>query len=122
MALVLVDTAVWVDHFQVGVPELLDLLEHAQVCTHPLVIGELALGSIKDRAEVLDLMAGLPTVTEADHAEVLRLIETHRLPGTGVSLLDVQLLAAVLLSPDTVLWTHDKRLRTAATAAGAWWA
>lgn len=98
------------------------MLEHARVCTHPLIIGELALGSMKGRTEVLDLMARLPTVTEAHHAEVLWLIKTHRLHGTGVSLVDVQLLAAVLITPDTVLWTRDKRLRAAATAVGVSWA
>lgn len=103
-------------------PELVELLENAQVCTHPSIIGELALGSMKGRTEVLELMAGLPTVTQAHHDEVLRLIETHRLRGTGVSLVDVQLLATVLLAPDTVLWTRDKPLRTAATAAGVSWA
>ncbi|MGI8415837.1 MAG: hypothetical protein ACR2P2_06430 [Nakamurella sp.] len=42
--------------------------------------------------------------------------------GVGLEGSPVQLLAAVLLTPDIVLWTRDKRLRTAATAAAVSWA
>jgi hypothetical protein len=34
--------------------------------------------------------------------------------GRGIGLVDVHLLASTLLTPETQLWTHDKRLERAA--------
>lgn len=73
--MILVDTSVWIDHLQVGEPALTNLLEEAEVCVHPLVVGELALGSIRDRGSVLPLLANLPVAAVASHLEVLQLVE-----------------------------------------------
>jgi predicted nucleic acid-binding protein len=116
--MVLVDTAVWIDHLHVGLPELVALLEQARVCTHPMVIGELALGNLSRRDEVITLLSDLSGTTTATNDEVLQLIDSQQLSGKGLSLVDVHLLAATLLTPDTVLWTSDKHLRAAAAAAG----
>jgi hypothetical protein len=48
-------------------------LEQSEVATHPFVIGELALGSIRDRRSVLDLLAALSTTIVAHDEEALRL-------------------------------------------------
>jgi len=116
--MVLVDTAVWIDHLHVGVPQLVELLELARVCTHPMVIGELALGNLSHRDEVITLLSDLRGTTAATAGEVLQLIGSQHLSGTGLSLVDAHLLAATLLTPDTVLWARDKRLRAAAVDAG----
>lgn len=50
--MILVDTSVWVDHFRTGNRKLADLLDEEQVLMHPFVIGELACGSLRKRAEV----------------------------------------------------------------------
>jgi predicted nucleic acid-binding protein len=85
-----------------------------------MVVGELALGSIRDRAAFLHLLGSLRQTRLATHAEVLGLIETRTLHGRGLSLVDAHLLAAALLTP-TVLWTRDKRLhRVAAGLECAW--
>jgi len=42
---------------------------------------------------------------------VLLLIEDWRLFGIGIGYMDAHLLASVLLTPETRLWTRDKRLR-----------
>lgn len=57
----------------------------------------------------------LPSATVATSEEALVFIDRHGLAGTGVGYVDVQLLAAAQLTPDTRFWTTDKRL--AATAA-----
>ena len=43
--MILVDTSVWVDHLQRGNRDLAERLRGGLVCTHPYVVGELALGT-----------------------------------------------------------------------------
>ncbi len=57
---VIVDTSVWIDHFNKNVSGLGDLLENAFVVMHPFVIGELACGNIKNRDEIISLLQGFP--------------------------------------------------------------
>ena len=59
----LVDTSVWIDHLRRGEPRLSQLLDGAAVVCHPFVIGELAMGAIKNRSEILGLLANLPADT-----------------------------------------------------------
>lgn len=114
--MILVDTSVWIDHFRVGEPTLTDLLHDGQVLIHPGVIGEIALSQLSRRAEILGLLKNLPRANTATDGEVLELVERRRLFGLDIGYVDVHLLAATLLTPDTTLWTRDKRL--AAAAAG----
>ncbi|WGW10577.1 type II toxin-antitoxin system VapC family toxin [Saxibacter everestensis] len=112
--MILVDTSIWVDHLHQRDPELSALLARNEVGAHNLVIGELALGSIRNRQNFLELMTNLPRLPEAGHAEVLAFVDNHRLYGRGLSLVDAHLLAAVQLSPGSSLWTRDKRLAAVA--------
>ena len=45
---------------------------------------------------------------------MLHLVESRRLWGRGLSLVDVNLLGAVLVVPGARLWTRDKRLKSMA--------
>jgi predicted nucleic acid-binding protein len=116
--LILVDTSVWVDHLRRGDPRLVGLLENAAVLMHPFVLGEIACGSLADRNTVLELLQDLPMATVAESDEVLTFVERHRLWGKGIGYVDAHLLAAVALTKDTVLWTRDRRLRSATQALG----
>jgi len=111
---ILVDTSVWVDHLQKGSATLAEALERGQVLTHPFVIGELACGSVKNRRQVLDLLAALPSAVVATDEEALLLIESQQLMGKGLGYIDIHLLAAVKLTNDAWLWTRDKQLRAVA--------
>ena len=113
----LVDTSVWVEHLRRGEPRLVTLLEQGEVSCHSFVVGELACGNLRTRVEVLALLAALPQVTQAAHAEVLALVENERLSGRGLGWVDVHLLAASRLS-GTYLWSFDRRLERAARALG----
>jgi predicted nucleic acid-binding protein len=115
---ILVDTSVWVDHFRRGDDALAGLLQRAEVLCHPWVTGELALGQLSQREEILALLGGLPQATLATEAEVLAVIDLHRLRGRGIGYVDVQLLASSLLMPEVLLWTRDKRLAGAASDLG----
>ena len=116
--MILVDTTVWVDHLRAGDNRLADLLEGGQVITHPFVIGEIALGHLVPRQEVLRLLANLPAAIVATHGEVLAFIDTHRLFGRGIGYIDTHLLAAARLSAGAVFWTRDKRLHSIAAELG----
>lgn len=112
--MILADTSVWVDHLRVGNPALQAALVEGNVLVHPLVIGELACGNIARRPQVIALLRELPQALEASHAEALALIDRRRLMGRGMGYIDIQLLAAALITPLARLWTLDKRLAAAA--------
>lgn len=116
--MILVDTSVWVDHFRASCTQLTDLLVTDQVLAHPWVTGELALGSLKNRAEVLRLLGDMPQAVVATDTEVLSLIERSNLYGLGIGYVDTQLLAATRLTIGATLWTRDKRLAVAAERLG----
>ena len=115
--MVLVDTSVWVGHLRAGDARLVAKLTKAEVACHPLVIGELACGHLRQRQLILRLLRELPRVTVADDDEVLDFIEAERLMGRGLGIVDVQLLAAARLSR-MPLWTTDRRLAVAAADLG----
>ncbi len=112
--MILVDTSVWVEYFRAGNRRLAVLLDEGQVLTHPFVIGELACGSLRKRAEVLALLTALPEAQVAEHREVLEFVERGRVYGRGIGWVDVHLLAAARLS-DAALWTFDRPLFKVAT-------
>lgn len=107
--MVLVDTSVWVDHLRHGHSGLTALLNEGVVACHPLVIGELACGGLKNRAEILSLLQTLPGSVVAEHEEVLGFVDDHGLMNRGVGYIDVCLLASALLT-GVSFWTFDKKL------------
>lgn len=116
--MILVDTSVWVDHLRVGDKALAALLQSGMVLAHPFVIGELALGKLRQRDIVLTALSDLPSAGIATDAEVLHFIDRHALFGCGVGYIDVHLLAAVRLTADAALWTNDNRLHAIAVQLG----
>lgn len=107
--MVLVDTSVWVNHLRSRSRPLAYLLEEGSVFTHPFVIGEIACGNLKNRKEILSSLETLPKVETAQDEEVMKFIDSHRLFGLGIGLVDVHLLISTLLT-DASLWTMDKNL------------
>lgn len=112
--MILVDTSVWINHLRNNDPHLVRLLTENSVLSHPLVRGELALGNLRQREEILAALDHLPQAPIAFTDEVSYFIEKHALYGLGIGLIDVHLLAATQLSGNTKLWTQDKRLLAAA--------
>ena len=107
--MVLVDTSVWVSHLREGNTTVEKLLNEGDVVCHPFIVGELACGNLKKRAEILSLLQALPTSIQAEHDEVMKFIENNRLMGKGLGYVDVHLLAAASLT-GAPIWTFDKRL------------
>ena len=116
--MILVDTSVWIDHFRYSDSFLVNLLNTGRVLAHPFVIGELALGRLQQREVILDALSNLSCANIAADAEVLAFINQSKLYGVGIGYIDAHLLASVRLTPGTLLWTRDKRLRAAAVQHG----
>ena len=108
--MILVDSSVWIDHLRENDTVLAELLIQNKVLVHPFVRGELALGNLRQRDNILNLLDNLPQATIAYADEVNFFIEKHALPGLGIGLIDAHLLAATQLTPNALLWTRDKRL------------
>lgn len=114
--MILVDTSVWIDHLRNGDPAMVSLLETDRVCSHDFVIGELACGTLRKRAEILSLVRSLPRLATATEDEALFLVENRRLMGRRIGYIDVHLLAATILG-SARLWTRDKPLKAIAEEA-----
>ena len=107
---VLVDASVWVEHFRRPLPALIQLLRVDDVLTHPSVMLELTCGTPPEpRARTLGYLALLRQTRLATPGEVADWIERERLYGRGCGAVDCTLLASVLLTPSTKLWTRDRR-------------
>ena len=116
--MILVDANVWIDHLHCPDPALSRLLEASHVLMHPLVLGELACGTFKDRAERLRAWRELPRAEVAEHDRVIDWIEAQSLAGAGIGFIDAHLLHAAVTRRDARLWTGDRRLRGLAARFG----
>jgi len=111
---ILVDTSIWIDHFRQTDLILEALIDRDDVLTHPFVIGEVAMGRMRQRELILADMRGLPHAVSAMDEEVLDFVQENSLFGLGIGYVDAHLLAATRLTLGTALWTRDKRLDAAA--------
>lgn len=108
--MILADTSVWVDHFRTGDDELRRQLTSQRIVMHPFIVAELALGSLPQRTTILAYLEQLPGTKVARLGEVMQMIEARALYSRGIGLIDAHLIASVLITPSTTLWTRDKQL------------
>lgn len=119
--MILVDTSLWIDHIRRSDDQLDALLADESVGIHPFVVGEIALGVIRNRADILDKLDRLPRMVVAFHADVMSLIERYLLAGSGIGYVDAHLLASARITPRGRLWTRDRRLAAAAASLDVAW-
>lgn len=120
--MILVDTSIWADHVVRPVAELQELLIDQRVFVHPFVIGELALGNLRNWQQTVAMLKALPAAQVASHEDLLAFIPAAKLSGSGVGFVDAHLLAACRLTRAARLWTRDKRLASKADELGINWA
>ncbi|MFN0011054.1 MAG: type II toxin-antitoxin system VapC family toxin [Phycisphaerales bacterium] len=113
----LIDTSVWIDHLRAPDPSLSRVLLAGRATTHDFVIGELACGTIRDRANILEQVQSLTRLPNVPHADVMQFVDRHKLHGRGLSWVDFHLLASCLVSGTTLL-TRDAALAAAAGRVG----
>jgi predicted nucleic acid-binding protein len=115
---ILVDASVWIGHLRSENPRLIALLNQRRIKGHPFARGEISLGSLARRAALLEMLDDLPQADLVSDSEVYAMIETRKWFSRGIGYVDSHLLAAVIVDPDTRLWTVDARLGALATEAG----
>lgn len=119
MTLVLADTSVWVAHLRSANPVLQSRVVMDQVLCHPLVVLELACGTAPTPGErTISDLGKLRQVVVAATEEILALVERERFHDSDCGATDMALLASVLLTPNTLLWTLDRKLGALAARIG----
>ena len=81
--MILVDTLIWIDHLRQANLALVELLEKSEVLTHSWVIGEPALGNLRNRDEILHLPGAMPVtpvVSDEQAPSARSSIERKQLP------------------------------------------
>ena len=116
--MIIADTSVWIDHFKVANFELSQALDADRVLMHNFVLGELALGSLRNRGTTLANFAAYDFAPVAAASAVLELIESSKLFARDIGYIDAHLLASCLQHGDCKLLTRDKRLRACAEQLG----
>ena len=107
---IVVDTSVWIDFIAKGNDALARYLRRGRILLHPMVIGEVALGSLARRTAVLEQLDKLPKAPVASHSNVLAMIERQSLFSRGIGYVDSHLIASARLLDGGRVWTRDKRL------------
>ena len=107
--MILVDTSIWVNHLRRHDAVLAAHLDAGEVLCHPYVIGEISLGVLRHRPQVLGLLAALPAAVVVSDEEAMTFVEQRRLAGLGVGWVDIHLAASAVVSR-AKLWTADRRL------------
>lgn len=115
--MILADSSVWIEHLRNPQPVFWRLLEQQQVYLHPFVIGELALGNLRNRSKFIAELQKQPQASKAMDGDVLALIENYSLYGRGIGYVDAHLLASARIH-HAKIWTRDKRLSAAAIDLG----
>ena len=103
----LVDSSAWIRHFKRKDNDLVALLDAQFAFTHPMVIGELALGNIREA--VISDIRQLPILDVYSHEEVLSFVFKNSLQSKGLGYVDVHLLYSALVNKVNLL-SYDKAL------------
>ncbi len=117
---VLVDTSVWIRSFAGKEPffgGMKELLGGDMVAGHELVYGELLMGDIGGRPDVLASYARRGYLPIVPHDEVVQLVRSRRLHGRGVGWIDIHLVASAMVAR-IPFWTADPRLEALARECG----
>ena len=114
---VLVDTCVWIRHFRERNPLLTAMLEDGEVWCHPVIIGELSMGTLRNRTQTLFDLSSLTCPPIASFSETHQMVEARRLYGRGIQWNDAKILASAVLG-EIPLWTSDHRLSQIAAELG----
>jgi len=116
--MILIDTSVWIDHLRISIPKVGRLIDKNDIIMHPFVVGEIAMGTPKNRTAILMSLNDFPQVRPLLDEEVLDFVTKYSLFGLGISYIDAHLLASVMLEDEALLWTRDKRLHDVAHRLG----
>jgi predicted nucleic acid-binding protein len=107
---ILIDTSVWADHLRRPEPGVTDLGRAGDIIMHPFIIGELVAGNLPNWDQTLSALRLLPRAQVLDEGGYYAFVRQHGLMGSGLSFVDIHLLASVMQTTGAKIWTRDKRL------------
>jgi len=119
--IVLVDTSVWIRFLSNRAPyaaRLEELLSRGEACGHDFVYGELLIGDLGGRKQLLADYHQIHQAPVVPHDDVVAFVRSRRIHGRGIGWIDAHLLASALVER-LALWTTDPRLRALAKELGA---
>lgn len=94
------------------------MLTNPAVICHPFVIGELAVGDTGTRTEFLLALQTINQLKVENDSDVLKFLKVNKLQARGIGYIDCHLLASAVSDSNTIIWTFDKRFRSAASRLG----
>ena len=94
-------------------------MQSSRLRCHPAIVAALALGSLRDRTDVIAFLAAQRSAIVARHDEVMTMIDHRGVFSMGIVYTDAHLLASVILDQREAFWTRDKRLQGATEKVGA---
>jgi len=117
---ILADTSIWIAMFRSGAykAELGTLIANDQLCIHPFLIAELALGTLPDRRKTLEYLDQLISIRPVRLEDLRHMIESRGFASKGIGLTDAHLIASCLATPGTHIWTLDGKLGKVAESLG----
>jgi hypothetical protein len=118
--IVLVDTSVWIRFLSNRAPyaaRLDELLSRDEACGHDFVYGELLIGDVGGRKQLLADYERMHQAPVVPHADVVAFVRHRRIHGRGIGWIDAHLLASSLVGR-VKLWTTDPRLLALAKELG----
>lgn len=118
--MILADASVWIAIFRTGAyrTELSTLIENDQLCIHPFLVAELALGALPERSKTLAFLDRLIQLRPVLLADVRHMIEARKLASKGIGLTAAHLIASCLATPGSRIWTLDVQLDRVAKSLG----
>jgi hypothetical protein len=86
------------------------MLEDGEVWSHPIVVGELTMGTLRNRQQTIFDLSQLSRPPLASFSETRQMVESRKLWGRGIQWNDARILASSVLG-EIPLWTFDLRLQ-----------
>jgi predicted nucleic acid-binding protein len=115
---ILIDTSVWADHFRKSESLLTDIGRSGALVMHPFVVGELAAGYLPQWEQTVSALRLIPAVAIVADDDFFVFLHDQRLMGSGLSFVDLHLLASISATKSARLWSRDKRLNARAEEMG----
>lgn len=112
--MILIDTSIWVDHLNKPDARFADTGRRELIVVHPYIVGELAAGNLSNWHQTVRALRLLPQLAAVSEDEYYSFTSEGKLMGSGLSYVDIHILASACATPDCFLWTRDKRLRAKA--------
>jgi predicted nucleic acid-binding protein len=116
--MIVIDTSVWADHFRKAEAAVTDIGRSGELRMHPFVVGELAAGNLPDWNRTVAALRLIPAAATVEENILFQFMADHGLMGSGLSFVDIHLLASVAIAESAQLWSRDKRLKARAEMLG----